>query len=216
MSDAAAPAPPEATFGPDEFQARTGASDAALADLARYRSLLSEWNERMNLVGPSALADFWLRHAFDSAQLLPHAPDARVWADLGAGAGFPGVVLAILGRDQGLEVHLVDSLQKRCRFLRAVADELKLPVEVRHARAETFRRKDVEVVTARALAPLPRLLGYAEPLIRSGAVALFLKGEGVEAELTEARKHWTFRYELAPSLSDSRGRILKLWSLDRV
>ena len=78
MSNAAAPAPPEAAFGPSDFQARTGASDAALADLARYRELLADWNERMNLVGPSALAEFWPRHAYDSAQLLPHAPDAKM------------------------------------------------------------------------------------------------------------------------------------------
>ena len=216
MSNAAAPAPPEAAFGPSEFQARTGASDAALADLARFRDLLADWNERMNLVGPSALAEFWLRHAYDSAQLLAHAPEARMWADLGAGAGFPGVVLAILGKERRLRLQLVDSLQKRCRFLQAVADELKLPVEIHHARAETFRRKDVEVVTARALAPLPRLLTFAEPLLKSGATGLFLKGEAVEAELTEARKHWTFQHALSPSLSDSRGRILKLWSVSRV
>jgi 16S rRNA (guanine527-N7)-methyltransferase len=170
----------------------------------------------MNLVGPSTLPDFWLRHAYDSAQLLDHAPDAKMWADLGAGAGFPGVVLAILGKERRLRLHLVDSLQKRCRFLQAVADELKLPVEIHHARAETFRRKDVEIVTARALAPLPRLLTYAEPLLKSGATGLFLKGEGVDAELTEARKHWTFQHALTPSLSDSRGRILKLWSVSRV
>ena len=216
MSNAAAPAPPEAAFGPSEFQARTGASDAAVADLARFRELLADWSERMNLVGPSTLPDFWLRHAWDSAQLLDHAPEAKMWADLGAGAGFPGVVLAILGKERRIRLQLVDSLQKRCRFLHAVADELKLPVEIHHARAETFRRKDVEIVTARALAPLPRLLGFAEPLLKTGAVGLFLKGEAVEAELTEARKHWTFQHALSPSLSDSRGRILKLWSVSRV
>ena len=93
---------------------------------------------------------------------------------------------------------------------------MKLPVEIHHAQAETFRRKDVEIVTARALAPLPRLLTYAEPLLKTGAVGLFLKGEAVEAELTDARKHWTFQHALSPSLSDSRGRILKLWSASRV
>src|SRR3712207_8287175 len=112
MSNAAAPAPPEAAFGPSEFQARTGASSDLVADLARFRELLADWNERMNLVGPSTLPDFWLRHAYDSAQLLAHAPDAKMWADLGAGAGFPGVVLAILGKERRLRVQLVDSARK--------------------------------------------------------------------------------------------------------
>jgi 16S rRNA (guanine527-N7)-methyltransferase len=216
MSNATAPAPPEPAFGPETFQARTGASPRAMAELERYRELLADWNQRLNLVGPSALADFWLRHAFDSAQLLGFEPNARRWADLGAGAGFPGVVLAILGRDNGLRVDLVDSQLKRCRFLQAVAEQLALPVEVHHARAEAFRRRDVDVVTARALAPLPRLLTYAEPLLAAGATGLFLKGRDVELELTEARKHWTFQCDLTPSLSDSSGRVLKLWRLKRV
>ena len=186
-----------------------------MADLERYRLLLEEWSGRFNLVGPSALAEFWLRHAFDSAQLRPLAPAAKTWADLGAGAGFPGAVLAILLKPEGGTVHLIDSLLKRCRFLQAVVDELALPAQVHHARAETFRRKGVEIVTARALAPLPRLLVYAEPLLKVGATGLFLKGEGVEVELTEAAKHWNFRHELTPSLSDPRGRVLKLWSLSR-
>ena len=203
------------SFGAAEFQAETGASDEVMADLARYRALLEEWNARMNLVGPSALAEFWLRHAYDSAQLLPLAPGAKVWADLGAGAGFPGVVLGILLKKQGGRVHLVDSLLKRCRFLEAVVLELELPAEVHHARAETFKRNDVEVVTARALAPLPRLLEFAEPLLKGGATGLFLKGRDVATELTEARKRWTFRHDLIASRSDPEGRVLKLWSLAR-
>lgn len=186
-----------------------------MADLERFRELLAEWNGRMNLVGPSALAEFWLRHAYDSAQLLGFAPAAKTWADLGAGAGFPGVVLAILRKDQGGMVHLVDSLLKRCRFLSAVAEDLVLPVEVHHARGETWKRKGVDILTARALAPLPRLLIYAEPMLKAGATGLFLKGRDVEAELTEARKSWTFRHDLTPSLSDPEGRVLKLWSLAR-
>ncbi len=186
-----------------------------MADMAAYRALLAEWNEKMNLVGPSAMAEFWRRHAWDSAQLLRLAPEALRWADLGAGAGFPGVVLAILLKEKRGRLHLVDSQAKRIRFLDAVVEALALPAETHHQRAETFRRKDVQVVTARALAPLPRLLGYAEPLLKSGATGLFLKGRDIEAELTEAQKHWTFRFEKTPSLSDPDGRVLKLWSLAR-
>jgi 16S rRNA (guanine527-N7)-methyltransferase len=203
------------SFGPEAFQERTGASDAEMDQLRRFRAILAEWNERMNLVGPSALAEFWLRHAYDSAQLAPLAPDAKAWADLGAGAGFPGVVLAILLKKQGVTLHLVDSLLKRCRFLQTVGDDLALPVQVHHVRAESWSHGGVEIVTARALAPLPRLLTYAEPLLGSGATALFLKGRDVEAELTEARKSWTFHHDLTPSLSDPEGRVLKLWSLAR-
>ena len=203
------------SFGPEEFQARIGASDAAMADLARFSELLAEWNERMNLVGPSALAEFWGRHAYDSAQLLTLAPEAKTWVDLGAGAGFPGVVLAILLKERGGHVHLVESLAKRIRFLGAVVDELGLPADVHHQRGEDFKRKGIDVVTARAVAPLPKLLGFAEPLLKAGATGIFLKGRDIEAELTEAQKHWTFRFEMTPSLSDPDGRVLKLWSLAR-
>ena len=156
------------------FQERTGATDAQMADLQLYRSLLTEWNERMNLVGPSALAEFWPRHAFDSAQLLGLAPEALTWADLGAGAGFPGLVLAIMLKDRpGARVHLVESMAKRCRFLSEVAQQLSLPVDVHNVRAEQLGIK-VDIVTARACAPLVRLLGYAEPSLRKGATGLIL------------------------------------------
>ena len=96
-----------------------------MADLEQFRALLASWSENMNLVGPSALSEFWPRHVYDSAQLLALAPEARVWADIGAGAGFPGLVLAILlKKTPGARVHLIESLAKRCRFLQAVADAL--------------------------------------------------------------------------------------------
>ncbi len=199
-----------------EFQERVRATDAQLQDLERYRGLLAEWNERINLVGPSALAQFWDRHARDSAQLLDPAPEARVWADLGTGAGLPGVVLAVLLKGRGgARVHLVDSLVKRCRFLEEVVRELELPAQVHVARAETLALANVEVVTARACAPMTRLLGYAEPILRRGAFGLFLKGEAVETELTEARRAWSFDAELFPSASDSRGRVVRIRRLKR-
>jgi 16S rRNA (guanine527-N7)-methyltransferase len=212
------PAPAAAGEGFDAaaFQAATGASDAQMADLEAFRRLLEDWNERMNLVGPSALAEFWLRHAYDSAQLLALAPKAKVWADLGAGAGFPGLVLAILlkGRD-GAHVHLVESMAKRCRFLSAVVQALDLPATVHNARAEELTLK-VHVVTARACAPLVKLLGYARPYLRKNVVALFLKGQDVEVELAEATRYWSFQAELTPSLSSPQGRIVQLKRLSRV
>lgn len=199
-----------------EFQALTGASDAAVADLEIFRQRLTEANEHMNLVGPATLPDYWSRHVLDSAQLLDHAPAALTWADLGAGAGFPGVVLAILLKDRpDAHVWLIDSLGKRCRFLQDIVDELDLPATVIWGRAEE-QDVEVEVVTARAVAAMDKLLGYAQPYFEGGAQGLFLKGEKAEAELTEAWKSWRFEAECLPSLSDPRGRVVKVGSVRRV
>ena len=206
-----------AGFSRSDFVSQTGACDQAMRDMDAYLSLLSDWNERMNLVGPSALATFWGRHAFDSAQLLRTAPNAKTWVDLGAGAGFPGLVLAILLKNRpGATVHLVESMAKRCGFLRVVSAELKLPTQVHNARAESLHLSPVDVVTARALAPLPKLLQYAYPVLRGHTVGLFLKGRDVETEIGEARKSWTFDATLIPSESDREGRILKIQRLNRV
>lgn len=206
-------APPEVRDAAS-FQAATGAGDAQMADLEAFRALLGEWNTRMNLVGPSALAEFWPRHAFDSAQLAALAPDARVWADLGAGAGFPGLVIAILKKVRlhphsgpSPKIHLVESMAKRCRFLSEVVAKLDLPAQVHNARAEDLKIP-VDIVTARACAPLTRLLGYARPYLRGSARAMFLKGRDVEAEIAQALEKWDFAYSLEPSRSDPSGRIV--------
>ena len=226
MSDASAPpeSPPEAATGADaapapaaapvfsraDFQARTGASELQMFDLDAFLVLLTEWNGKMNLVGPSALADFWGRHAFDSAQLLTFAPDALSWADLGAGAGFPGLVLAILLKGRpGAHVYLVESLTKRCTFLKAVVEALALPASVCDARAESLSLK-VDVVTARALAPMEKLLRYAWPYLKAGAEGLFLKGQDVEVELRTASRYWKLDVQLAQSLSHPSGRVVHL------
>lgn len=190
------------------FAAATGATEAQMGDMERFRALLAEWNTRFNLVGPSALETFWPRHAWDSAQLLKRAPEALTWADLGAGAGFPGIVIAILlkGRD-GARVHLVESMEKRCTFLRAVVEALDLPAQVRHARAEDGAVA-VDVVTARACAPMTRLLRYAKPWLVQGAKGLFLKGGNVDDDLRQAAEAWSYAWETVPSLSDPSGRVV--------
>jgi 16S rRNA (guanine527-N7)-methyltransferase len=206
----------DAVFGPDAFQAHTGATEAQMADVEAYRALLAEWSAKMNLVGPSAMESFWLRHAWDSAQLLSIAPERRVWADIGAGAGFPGLILGIFSKETpGAHVHLIESMAKKCRFLTAAAEALALPVTVHNARAEDLRLTGVEVVTARACAPVDRLLGYAAPLFRQGAIGLFLKGQGVDAEIAEAHKSWRFRADLIPSRSSAEGRIVKVEAISR-
>ena len=197
------------------FQQRSNATPEQMADLEAFRVRLVEANAVMNLVGPDSLPDFWNRHAWDSAQLLAHAPEALTWADLGAGAGFPGVVLTILlkGRE-GSHVWLIDSLGKRCRFLQEIVDELSLPATVLNGRAEEQKVR-CDIVTARAVAPMDKLLGYAQPYFERGAQGLFLKGEKAESELIEARKSWHLQAELAQSQSDGRGRIVTVRSLRR-
>lgn len=199
----------------EAFRARANASAEQIADLEAFRLRLVEANAVMNLVGPDSLPDFWNRHVWDSAQLLDLAPEAKTWADLGAGAGFPGLVLSIMlkGRD-GAHVWLIDSLAKRCRFLREVVDALSLPATVIVGRAEA-QSVTCDIVTARAVAPMEKLLGYAQPYFQRGAQGLFLKGERAESELIEARKSWHFEAELAPSQSDVRGRIVTIRSLRR-
>jgi len=197
------------------FAGRTGASAEQVAELERLRLMLADWNDRMNLVSAASLDDYWSRHVFDSAQLLSLAPKARVWVDIGAGAGFPGLVLAILLKGvTGAKVHLVESATKRCRFLEAAVEALALPAQVHNARAEDISLK-ADAVTARAVAPLTKLLGFARPYLAKGATGLFLKSDGVEAEIAEARKAWRFKYDVSPSASDSRGRIVKVEGLAR-
>ena len=201
---------------PPEFQTLVNATPAQMADLETLVEQLTQANAVMNLVGPDSLPDVWSRHIFDSAQLLDLAPRAATWADLGAGAGFPGLVIAILLKDRAdSHVWLIDSLGKRCRFLQDAVDGLSLRATVVNGRAEEQRIK-VDVVTARALAPMERLLGYAQPYLQRGAQGLFLKGEKAEAELIEARKVWQFDSALSVSRSDPRGRIVSVRSLRRV
>ena len=198
-----------------DFAMATGADESVIADLQQYRSYLEDWNQRMNLVGPSTLEIFWSRHAWDSAQILPLEPEALTWADLGAGAGLPGIVLAILQKNRpGFHMHLVESMAKRCRFLEEVVNGLALPATIHNSRAEDLSLT-VDIVTARACAPMTRLLGYAQPYLKRGATALFLKGQDVAVEMEEATKSWSFEADILPSFSDASGRIVRVRKLGR-
>lgn len=199
----------------ESFARVAKATPAQMADLTCFLELLTARNAVMNLVGPATLPDFWNRHAWDSAQLLRLAPDARTWADLGAGAGFPGLVLAILGKDRaGFHVHLVESMTKRCRFLAEIVEELSLPATVHNVRAENLALT-VDIVTARACAPLHRLFGYARSYLALGAQGLFLKGQDVVADMTEAARYWEYEADVVPSRSDAGGRIVRVKRLGR-
>jgi 16S rRNA (guanine527-N7)-methyltransferase len=203
----------------DEFQAATGVSRETAAGFERWRELLVETNAHTNLVGRSTLDDFWERHALDSLQVLDLMPEGtRRVVDLGAGAGFPGLAIALSfkARDDGSRVVLVDSVGKKAAFLKRVITELDLPAEARAIRVEALDpAEDFQIVTARAFAPLNKLFGFAAPLLKSGAQGLFFKGRHYRDELTEARKHWTFECEVIPSQT-SDGVILRISEVDRV
>jgi len=207
------------TFGPEEFAAVTGVSRETLAHLKLYGSLLADWNQRHNLVSKTSLEDLWRRHFLDSAQLISLIPEtASSLVDLGSGAGFPGLVLAeMLRQKPSFRIVLYESIGKKADFLRAVADRLELSaVQVRQARLESSPPEPADVVTARACAPLETLLGYAHRFWVSCTMGLFLKGQNVEAELTEARKSWRMELQRHPSRSDASGVILEIRELHRV
>jgi 16S rRNA (guanine527-N7)-methyltransferase len=186
-------------------------SRETIARLGAFAALLLKWQQRTNLVAPSTLRHLWTRHIADSLQLLALAPDARTWVDLGSGGGFPGIVIACALPERSGKVHLVESNAKKSAFLREAARVLAVPALVHGARIEDFTGsfdESVDVVTARALAPLDEVLAYAAPLLKSGAQGLFLKGRDVEAELTEAAKYWILDAGLVPSKTSAHGRIV--------
>ncbi|HEX4370726.1 MAG TPA: 16S rRNA (guanine(527)-N(7))-methyltransferase RsmG [Rhizomicrobium sp.] len=204
---------PDSLFGPDEFAAATDVSRETLARLKAYTGLLEEWNSRHNLVSARSLEDVWRRHFWDSAQLAPLIPaKTRTIADLGSGAGFPGLVLAEMLRDKAA-VTLFEATTKKCDFLKAAAARMELSVSIQNVRMEDASPQAFDVVTARACAPLPKLLSYVHRLTRPNSVCLFLKGQNVGAELTEAHKSWRMKVRQIPSLTDPSGVILELKEL---
>jgi 16S rRNA (guanine527-N7)-methyltransferase len=209
---------PSSIFGPEAFAKASSVSRETLARLKAYVGLLEEWNARHNLVARSTLPDVWHRHIWDSAQLLPLIPEmANSLVDLGSGAGFPGLVLACLLRERsGFRTVLYESIGKKCRFLEAAAERMGLKVEVRNARMEAATKEPFHLLTARACANLSTLLGYAQQFQSPKTVNLFLKGQNVEAELTEAHKSWRMKTVRHPSQTDPSSAILEIRELRHV
>jgi 16S rRNA (guanine527-N7)-methyltransferase len=199
------------TFGRERLAGAFSVSRETEERLRAFADLLVRWQTRINLVGPATLKDLWRRHILDSAQLFPLLPSGPV-LDLGSGAGFPGLVLAILG---AAPVHLVESDQRKCAFLREAARITGTEAVIHACRAEALAPFPVAAITARALAPLPRLLVLAAPFLKPGTRCLFLKGRGSEHELTEAAKDWMMTVERIPSRSDPRGFIVSLSEVHR-
>ena len=187
--------------------------------LDRYVELLRAWQAKTNLVAASTVSHLWTRHIADSLQLLPLAPLARAWIDLGSGAGFPGLVLACaLSQTAGASIHLIERNAKKAAFLRQAIRVTSAPAVVHHGEIRDIVDRfasPVDCVTARALAPLNELIGLAEPLLQKGARALFLKGQDVEAELTEAAKYWEIEAKLHSSRTGGGGWIVDLGRVER-
>lgn len=194
-----------------DFAVRVPVPEEILARLQLYADLLVKWQARINLVGPSTLDALWQRHMLDSAQLAAHLPVGPV-LDIGSGAGFPGLVLAILRQGP---VHLVESDARKCAFLREAARLTGAEAVVHNARIESLAPFPVVAITARALAPLAKLLELSEKFLNPTVHCLFLKGKGGEEELTEAGKDWMMTAERMPSLADPSGQILHLREVHR-
>lgn len=199
--------------------ALTPVSRETEARLDRYVGLLVEWQAKTNLIAPSTLPQLWTRHIADSLQLLDLAPSAKHWLDFGSGGGFPGVVLACAMADhQGASVQLVERNAKKAAFLREALRVTGGAGSVILADIGDYvdsLQAPIDCVTARAVAPLHILLGYAEPLVKRGAKALFLKGQDVESELTEATKYWIIEPLLHPSRTGGHGWIVELNTIER-
>lgn len=200
-------------YGPAAFQRDTDVSRETLARFERYANLLRKWQRAVNLVGAATMSDIWRRHFLDSAQLLALAPaNLGPWLDIGSGAGFPGMVLAIMG---ATDVHLIESNGRKCAFLKEVARDTMTPVRILHGRADDLPPVGAAVITARAVAPLPRLINLAKRHARADTVYLYLKGQDVDRELTEATKCRTMRVEKLPSISDPSGVIVRITHHDK-
>jgi 16S rRNA (guanine527-N7)-methyltransferase len=197
----------------------TPVSRETLARLDRLVETLLAWNAKTNLIAASTLPHLWTRHIADSLQLIDLAPNARIWIDLGSGAGFPGLVIACaLADSPGATVHLIESNTKKAAFLREAARLTRAPAVVHAERIERFTEVfsgRADVVTARALAPLKLLLDQSVSLLKSGAVGLFPKGQDVDAELTQAAQYWNIKVDLAPSRTDPKARIVVVQALEQ-
>lgn len=201
--------------GPETFAKAFDVSRETLDRLSRYAEILCKWQPIQNLVAPKTLPDLWNRHIADSAQLMALAPNARIWVDMGTGAGFPGMVIAILLANQGeCGVHLIESNARKCAFLGEVARETEAAVTLHNERVEALDASGplghVDIVTARAVAPLNRLLEFSAPLFGAETRGLFLKGRRASEEVDAALEAWTFRHQAHSSKTDAEGVILEI------
>jgi len=194
-------------------------SRETIDDLEKLAELLVKWNKTINLVSKSTIDELWARHIVDSAQVWAHKPDVvENWVDLGSGGGFPALVLAIIAKHQApnMVFHMVESDARKCAFLRNVSRETSLNTKVHTCRIESAPEIKADVVSARALASVDKLLEMSGNFLKQDAFCLFLKGQGCAIEVKNAQESWRFESESTQSISDSAGEILKIWNIERV
>ena len=204
--------------GPDEFRAARDVSRETLDRLELFAVLLRRWTARVNLIAPATVDHIWTRHILDSAQLFDLGPVGDRWVDLGSGGGFPGIVIAIMAADErpGMTVILVESDLRKAAFLSAAARETGIRTTILADRIESIADQHADILSARALAPLPRLLDLSARHMKPGATALLHKGARHEAEIGDALANWRFSYKKHPSLTDPSATILALTGVSRV
>lgn len=194
-------------------------SRETITKLKAYESMVKEWNNKFNLVSKSSVDELWNRHIIDSVQLIQFMkPTDKILYDFGSGAGFPAIVLAILCEQlfPDLTINLVESIGKKTTFLNAVKTELKLKnINIWRERIENLKIADVDIISSRALAALPKLMEYAYPFCKSKTRLIFPKGENWEKEIEEAKKQWLFEYSVIQSVTDNSGHILNISKLRR-
>ncbi|MEX0339382.1 MAG: 16S rRNA (guanine(527)-N(7))-methyltransferase RsmG [Arenibacterium sp.] len=186
--------------------------------LTQYAELVQKWSPRINLVSKSSLEHLWDRHIIDSAQLFTLAETQYSWVDLGSGGGFPALVIAILSADQGIDrrITMVESDTRKGVFLKTVIRELELPATVLTSRIENTKPVNADVLSARALSDLSRLLTFADRHMSPTGIALFPKGETWEKEVAKAKEQWSFNLEEFTSWTEPKAAILKIRGLTRV
>lgn len=202
-------------FGPDDLKDYVDVSRETLDRLQIIVGELDVWRRKTNLIGPAEFGRVWRRHVLDSIQLQPHIPVSGHTIDLGSGSGFPALILAACASDPDARFSLVESVGKKCAFLRAAIQAADLPAKVIQARVEAIKPVHADCITARAFAPLPKLIEYAEPWFAQGAYGVIPKGRRWEEELTDALESWRFAYEAIPSVSGD-GAVLKISEVSRV
>lgn len=206
-------------FGPESLKKELNLDQRKIANLVIYADLLKKWQKSFNLISNKTIEDMWFRHFYDSAQLLElvetHGPKKlnKIWLDLGSGAGFPGLVIAILG---GGRVHLVESNGKKCAFMRTVIREIGVDALVHNCRIEDLEPFNVDIITSRALKSLEKLLDYSKGFVSQKQELWYHKGQDVDEELTRATKYWKMKVDKYPSQTDKTGTILRLRNLSRV
>ena len=203
--------------GAREFAAHFDVSRETLEQLETYHALLLKWNPAINLVSKSTIPQIWHRHFADSAQLLSAVPDKVAhWLDIGSGAGFPGLVVAILGQTQIARVTLLESDARKSAFLSTVIRELNLSASVLTSRIEQALPQNADIISARALASMDQLLEFALRHRNANTKCLFLKGQNAELELTAARQNWHMDISMSPSVTSSDAAIVKVANFSRV